>query len=109
MKHLPTGNPTPQIKPTTPKACQQAPGTLQPIIDRNRCEGKADCVAVCPVGVFQVSTLPRDLRVGLTLRGRLKGMAHRWQQAMLVDAVSCEACGLCVKACPERAITLKRA
>jgi hypothetical protein len=59
----------------------------------NRCEGKADGVAVCPVRVFQVSTLPRDLRVGLTLRGRLKGMAHRWQQARLVDAVVCEACG----------------
>ena len=27
---------------------------LAPVIDRNRCEGKADCERVCPFGVFEV-------------------------------------------------------
>lgn len=91
-----------------PVECKQEAGAFRPVIDRNRCEGKADCVRVCPVSVFAVATLPREQRTGLSLRGRLKGMAHRWQQASLVRVDACEACGLCVQACPEDAITLVR-
>jgi NAD-dependent dihydropyrimidine dehydrogenase PreA subunit len=91
-----------------PESCKQEPGTFRPAIDRNRCEGKGDCVRVCPRSVFAVATLPPAERSGLSLRGRLKGFAHRWQQASLVDAGACEACGLCVAACPEQAITLTR-
>jgi 4Fe-4S ferredoxin len=92
----------------TDKNCPQLPGTYRPVIDRNRCEGKAECVTVCPVSVFTVGTLPKEQREGLGLRGKLKGLAHRWQQALLVNPQACEACGLCVKACPEKAITLVR-
>lgn len=82
---------------------------FHPVIDRNRCEGKADCVRVCPTAVFAVGTLPRAQRQGLSLKGTFKGLAHRWQQALLVNPQACEACGLCVAACPEKAITLERA
>ncbi len=91
-----------------PPECKQEPGTFRPVIDRNRCEGKADCVRVCPVGVFAVGTLLPDLRAGLSLMGKIKGYVHRWQQAQLLKASACEACGLCVNACPEKAITLER-
>lgn len=91
------------------KDCKQEAGVFTPIIDRNRCEGKAECVPVCPYSVFTVGTLPKDQRTGLTFIGRLKGSAHKWQQALLVSPESCRACGLCVKACPEHAITLARA
>ena len=89
--------------------CKHKPGVFRPIVDRNACEGKGDCVRVCPVSVFAVDTLPREERRGLSLKGRLKGFAHRWQQALLVNPDACEACGLCVEACPERALTLVRA
>jgi 4Fe-4S ferredoxin len=92
---------------TTPE-CKQEPGLFRPVVDRNRCEGKAACVQVCPVGVFAVGTLPEAQRAGLGLRGRIKGVVHRWQQALLVKASACEACGKCVNACPEDAITLER-
>lgn len=88
--------------------CKQEPGTFRPVIDRGRCEGKADCVRVCPVGVFMVGTLPPELRAGLSIKGKLKGLVHRWQQALLVKEQACEACGQCVNACPEKAITLER-
>ena len=93
---------------SAPRDCKQAPGEFVPVLDRSRCEGKGECVRVCPVSVYAVGTLPPAQRGGLGLRARLKGMAHRWQQALLVNPGACEACGLCVQACPERAITLVR-
>jgi len=53
--------------------------------------------------------LPKEMRSNLSIKGKIKGFAHRWQQALLVNAEACEACGLCIKACPEDAITLARA
>jgi 4Fe-4S ferredoxin len=88
--------------------CKREPGVVRPVIDRSRCEGKADCVRVCPVSVFVVGTLPAAMRAGVGLKGTLKGFAHRWQQALLVKESACEGCGLCVSACPENAITLAR-
>lgn len=88
--------------------CKQQPGAFRPVIDRNRCEGKADCVQVCPVSVFAVGTLPKEQRSGLSVKGKIKGFVHQWQQALLINPDACEACGLCVDACPEDAITLSR-
>ena len=90
------------------ESCKHKAGAFRPVIDRNSCEGKADCVRVCPVSVFSVGTLAKEQRRGLSLKGRLKGFAHKWQQALRVNEAACEACGLCVTACPEQAITLAR-
>jgi len=90
------------------KDCKQAPGMFMPVIDRNRCEGKEDCVKVCPYDVFTIGKVQPEQRKGLSLRGKLKGYAHRWQQAFATNADACHACGLCVAACPEKAITLSR-
>jgi 4Fe-4S ferredoxin len=88
---------------------KKEPGGCIPIITRNRCEGKGDGVAVCPDAVFSLGTLPKDQRTGVRFIGKLKGSGHTWQQALLVKPEACRACGLCVKACPEKAITLARA
>ncbi len=94
------------VKPIIGK---QEPGIFFPIIDRNRCEGKADCVPACPYAVFEIGSLPKDLRRDLSLIGFLKGTAHNWHQALLVNPDACRACAECVKVCPEHAITLARA
>lgn len=88
--------------------CAQRAGTVYPVIDRNRCEGKAECVAVCPVQVFDIGVLPLEARRELSPRGRVKGFVHGWRQAFAVRADACEACGLCVRHCPEGAIKLMR-
>ena len=89
--------------------CKHEAGTFAPVIDRNRCEGKEDCVAVCPYQVFTMGRLRSAERRGLTFLGKVKGFAHRWHQSFATNAEACHACGLCVTACPEKAITLARA
>ena len=98
----------PPVSATAAAECKQPPGLFRPVIDRNRCEGKADCVTVCPFSVFTVGVLPRDDRKALSFRGKVKGMAHGWKQAFTPNADACEGCGLCVAACPEHAIVLRR-
>ncbi|MBX2824780.1 MAG: ferredoxin family protein [Gammaproteobacteria bacterium] len=88
--------------------CDAEPGRVVPVVDRNRCEGKKDCVAVCPYSVFEVRTLLPEDKKALSLRGRLKGWAHGWQQAYIVAPDACHACGLCVAACPEKALRLSK-
>lgn len=88
--------------------CKQAAGVFTPIVDRNRCEGEQECVKVCPYHVFSMMTVPREERSALTLRGKIKGYVHNWHQAYTVNGAACHACGLCVSACPEKAITLVR-
>ncbi|MCA9527116.1 MAG: ferredoxin family protein [Myxococcales bacterium] len=79
----------------------------EPVIDRNRCEAKADCVAVCPYDVFAIERLRPEDKAALRGLGRVKAFFHGYQQAYAVRADACHGCGLCVKACPEKAIKLR--
>lgn len=85
-----------------------AAGSSVPVVDRNRCEGERDCVTVCPYDVFEVRRLTEEERVGMSLIGTIKSLVHGFQQAIVVSPQDCHACGLCVKACPEKAITLRK-
>jgi ferredoxin len=58
-------------------ACAGTAGKVAPVINRNRCEGKADCVAVCPYTVFQVRQFQWEEMGALSLRGQLKAWAHK--------------------------------
>ncbi len=93
---------------TSKDECKQPAGVIAPVIDRTRCEGKRDCAAVCPYDVFEIRTLTQDERSALPFLARLKAMMHGNRQAFAVNAQACHACGLCVAACPEKAIRLLR-
>lgn len=92
-----------------PVDCKQEAGVFMPIVNREKCEGKAECVAVCPYNVFEMGILPSQERAALSFVGRLKGTAHGWNQAFPIHVEACRACAECVASCPEKAITLRRA
>ncbi len=84
------------------------PGYLIPIVNPNRCEGKGPCVDICPVDVFKMGHLSPAQRSTLSFKGTVKGFLHGWKQVQVMHPEACRACGLCVTACPEKAISLTR-
>lgn len=86
--------------------CRATPGAWRPEVDRARCEGKADCVAVCPYSVFEIGRVSDAEFAQMGLLTKLKLWAHGRKTARTPNAAACQACGLCVVACPERAIRL---
>lgn len=86
--------------------CRATPGAYAPAVDRTRCEGKSDCVDVCPYGVFEVRRIDEDEYRALPWLVRVKLVFHGKRNAYTPKAGACQACGLCVVACPEHAIRL---
>ena len=88
------------------ESCLEESGKVVPVVDRNRCEAKEDCVVVCPYDVFEIRSLSKTDRASLSLLGRVKAWAHGNKQAYVVQPENCHACQLCVEACPENALRL---
>jgi NAD-dependent dihydropyrimidine dehydrogenase PreA subunit len=93
----------------TSNECKQDPGAFRPVVNRGKCEGKRDCVEVCPYDVFEVRRIEDADFAQLSFLGKLKSVAHKRQTAYTPRAGQCRACGKCVAACPEKAIKLERA
>ncbi len=86
--------------------CNAPAGTWAPVVNRSKCEGKSDCADVCPFDVFDVRRIDDADYAALSFFPRLKVRVHGMQSAYTPNAAACRACGLCVVACPESAITL---
>ena len=86
--------------------CPQEPGKVAPVISSHKCEGAGDCAAVCPHDVFELRKLTGDELRALPWMAWIKVKVHGGRQAFAVNAEACQACGLCVTACPEHAIRL---
>ena len=87
--------------------CRAPSARWIPVVDREKCEGKQECVVVCPYSVFELGTLTDSEYSSMGFVGRLKARSHDRKTARTPRADACRACGLCVVACPEDAITLR--
>lgn len=90
------------------EACRAEPGVFAPVVNRSKCEGKDDCVEVCPYDVFAVRRMDDADFAALGFFAKMKSRAHGRKTAYTPGVDRCQACGLCVVACPEKAITLAR-
>jgi 4Fe-4S ferredoxin len=79
-------------------ACKQAAGVIAPVVDFTRCEGRGDCAVVIDDADYK--------QLGMLHKFKLR--VHGLKVAYTPNADACRSCGLCVTACPERAITLAR-
>jgi 4Fe-4S ferredoxin len=77
------------------------------VVDRNRCEGKGPCIEVCPTNVLSMKVLSKEERKYLSSLGKVKGFMHGWKQVSIDFPDRCIACGKCVSACPEKALSLE--
>jgi NAD-dependent dihydropyrimidine dehydrogenase PreA subunit len=93
---------------TSASTCKQAPGVIAPVVNFSRCEGKADCAVVCPEDVFEIRRIDSKDYQRLGPLQKFKLRVHGMKVAYTPNARACRSCGLCVTACPERAITLAR-
>lgn len=85
--------------------CDETGGNLMPIVNLNNCGAKEDCIAACPYDVFEMRPISKEDAVTLNFKGKLKALFFK-NKAYVVDPNLCHACGLCVLACPEKAIGL---
>lgn len=85
--------------------CDDTGGKLMPLVNFNNCGAKEDCVAVCPYDVFEMLPITLADKSQLNFKGKIKTFFFK-HKAYLTDPTLCQACGLCVQACPEKAIKL---
>jgi 4Fe-4S ferredoxin len=88
--------------------CKFDPGIMVPVIDPMRCEGAGPCVPICPYDVLIIRTVSSEEKAKFPVVGRFKLFLHGGKQAFVLNPDSCRGCGLCVTACPEKAIKLQR-
>lgn len=88
------------------KECKYDAGVMMPVINKNKCEAKEECTAVCPYSVFEIRALTSEEKKALSFFIRFKVKVHGNKQAFAINAQDCHACSDCIKACPEKAITL---
>lgn len=88
--------------------CEEQPGRIIPVVNPSLCENKGPCVEACPYDVFEIRALTNAETQRLSWRTRFKVWVHGGKQSFVVRPEACHACGACVPACPEKAITLSR-
>ena len=88
--------------------CKFEAGVVSPVIDPLRCEAKGPCVPICPYSVLAIRLVPPSQKASMSLTARFKLFVHGGKQAFVLNGDACHGCGLCVEACPERAIALHR-
>lgn len=76
-----------------------------PVVNFNNCGGMADCLTVCPYDVLEIKPITESDKLTLNIKGRIKTLFFK-HKAYVVHPEKCQSCGLCVQACPEKAISL---
>lgn len=98
------------MKQTIPgrETCDEETGRLVPVVDMLQCETRGPCLEVCPYSVFEIRSLKKEEWDQFTWFPRMKIWLGGGRSSFVAKPDSCQACGLCVTACPQKAIKLKK-
>lgn len=88
--------------------CKEEAGKLKPVVDFNKCEAKGPCIEICPYDIFEMQKISDEEFSKLSFIGKLKTRVHGREKAIVINPELCHSCGLCVTACPKKAIKLTR-
>ena len=77
-----------------------------PEIDLNKCESDGICVKSCLFKVFEMNLISDRQFSKLSLIGKIKTLFHGRNKAIVIYPYQCTGCGVCIIACPEKAIKL---
>jgi len=88
--------------------CKEEARKVMPIVDYNKCESKGPCIEVCPFDVFEMQKISNEEFENLTFIGKMKTRVHGREKAVVINPEACHSCGLCITACPEKAIKLTK-
>jgi 4Fe-4S ferredoxin len=88
------------------KDCKHPPNHILPVVNLSKCEGKGPCIQVCPYDVFKMKSIFTSQFLSLNAIGKIKTLVHGNNKAFAVNADKCLGCGLCITACPQKAIKL---
>ena len=89
-------------------SCKPESNRYRPVIDLNKCESDGRCVKVCPKEVLIMKEMTSEENSRLTLKGKLKTLVHGKLKASVLNPDACQACGDCMRVCPENAIKLEQ-
>lgn len=79
-----------------------------PYIDLNKCEGHGICTHVCAEDVITMKRITSLQFSQLNVRGKLNALLSNNLKANIEHPERCNRCELCVTACTEGAIVMKR-
>lgn len=89
-------------------SCKPESNRYRPVIDLNKCESDGRCVKVCPKEVLIMKEMTSEENSRLKLKGKLKTLVHGKLKASVLNPDACQACGDCMRVCPENAIKLEQ-
>ena len=82
------------------------PQNVIPVVDLNRCNANGVCTHVCIQNVFRLRQISAEQFGQLSFMGKVKTIFSDNRKAFVEYPERCLNCGLCVSACPEKAIKL---
>ncbi len=77
------------------------------VVNQDKCSACGDCQDVCPQNILKIRNVTSDEKQNMSFFQRMDCLYHKNRKLEVIDQVKCIGCGLCLKACKHKAISLE--